>query len=99
MRSRRRLPRQPRVDHADRKPTDGSELPKWKEELNAAHRKVRARVGHTLAHHMKCWKILRDYRHDASTLTDAVSGIDHLHNVTLAGLSTTVEPNQKICGI
>jgi hypothetical protein len=27
-----------------RKPRDGSELPEWKEELNAGHRKVRARV-------------------------------------------------------
>jgi DDE superfamily endonuclease/Helix-turn-helix of DDE superfamily endonuclease len=66
-----------------RKPADGSELPEWKHERNATHRKVRARVEHTLAR-MKCWKILRDYRRAATTLTDAVSGIAHLHNITLA---------------
>ena len=65
-----------------RKPRDGSELPEWKEELNSVHRTVRARVEHTLAR-MKCWKILWDYRRAASTLTDAVSGIAHLHNIAL----------------
>ena len=56
-----------------RKPADGSDLPEWKEELNATHRKIRARVEHTLAR-MKCWKILRDYRRAASTLGDTVPG-------------------------
>jgi len=63
-----------------RKARDGTELPGWQEDLNATHRKVRARVEHTLAR-MKCWKILRDYRRAASTLNDAVSGIAHLHNI------------------
>ena len=67
-----------------RKPRDGTELPEWKEELNAVHRTVRARVEHTLAR-MKGWKILRDYRRAASTLGDAVSGIAYLHNITLTG--------------
>jgi DDE superfamily endonuclease/Helix-turn-helix of DDE superfamily endonuclease len=67
-----------------RKPRDGSDLPEWKEELNAAHRRVRARVEHALAR-MKCWKILRDYRRAASTLGDTVSGIAHLHNILLTG--------------
>ncbi|WP_435829142.1 hypothetical protein [Saccharopolyspora shandongensis] len=31
-----------------RKPTDGSELPDWKEELNTVHKRVR--VEHALAH-------------------------------------------------
>jgi hypothetical protein len=74
----------PEVIMPYRKPADGSELPEWKEELNAVHRTVRARVEHTLAR-MKCWKILRDYRRAASTLADAVSGIAHLHNITLTG--------------
>ena len=52
--------------------------------MNAVHRTVRARVEHTLAR-MKCWKALRDYRRAASTLGDAVSGIAHMHNITLAG--------------
>ena len=63
-----------------RKPRDDSDLPEWKEELNSVHRKVHARVEHTLAR-MKCWKIPRDYRRAASTLGDAVSGIAHLHNI------------------
>lgn len=33
---------------------------------------------------MKCFKILRDYRRAAHTLTGTVSGIAHLHNVILA---------------
>ena len=73
----------PEVIMPYRKPTDG-ELADWQEELNATHRRVRARIEHTLAR-MRCWKILRDYRRAASTLTDAVSGIAHLHNITLTG--------------
>ncbi|MFF9627286.1 hypothetical protein [Streptomyces griseosporeus] len=38
-----------------------AELPTWKEEHNASHHKVRARVEHTFAR-MKTWKILRDCR-------------------------------------
>jgi hypothetical protein len=34
---------------------------------------------------MKCFEILRDYRRAARTLTNAVSGIAHLHNIILAG--------------
>ncbi|WP_142001588.1 transposase family protein [Amycolatopsis cihanbeyliensis] len=67
-----------------RKPGDGSDLPDWKEDLNAGHRTIRARVEHALAR-MKCWKILRDYRRAASTLNDTVSGIAHLHNIHLLG--------------
>jgi len=66
-----------------RKPRDGSDLPDWQEDLNATHRKIRARVEHTLAR-MTCWKILRDNRRAASTLADAVSGIAHLHNIVHA---------------
>jgi hypothetical protein len=65
-----------------RKPRDGGDLPGWKEDLNADHRKIRARVDHAPAR-MKCWKILRDYRRAASTLNDTVSGIAHLHNIFL----------------
>jgi hypothetical protein len=73
----------PEVIMPYRKPTD-RELTDWQEELNTIHRTVRARVEHALAR-MKCWKILRDYRRAASTLADTVSGIAHLHNLTLAG--------------
>jgi hypothetical protein len=73
----------PEVIMPYRKPADGSELPEWKEELNSIHRTIRAWVERTLAR-MKCWKILRDYRRAAGTLADAVSGIAHLHNITLA---------------
>ncbi len=34
---------------------------------------------------MKTFKILRDYRRAAHTLTDTTSGIAHLHNIILAG--------------
>jgi hypothetical protein len=67
-----------------RKRRDGVALENWQEERNAIHRKVRARVEHTLAR-MKCWKILRDYRRAASTLADTASAIAHLHNLVLIG--------------
>ena len=75
-----RLPRRPRGDHAvpqtrARPDTD------WQEDRNAVHRRVRARVEHALAR-MKTWKILRDYRRAASTLTVTASGIAYLHNIT-----------------
>ncbi|MEV6903796.1 transposase family protein [Amycolatopsis sp. NPDC051372] len=73
----------PEVIMPYRKPRDRSDLPGWQEDLNAGHRKIRARVEHALAR-MKCWKILRDYRRAASTLNDTVSGIAHLHNILLA---------------
>jgi len=44
-----------------RKPRDGTPLPDWKEDHNASHRRVRARVEHVFAR-MKNWKILRDCR-------------------------------------
>ena len=67
-----------------RKPTDGSELPAWKQDLNKQHRTVRAQVEHALSR-MKTWKILRDYRRAVRTLTDTASGIANLHNIILAG--------------
>jgi hypothetical protein len=33
---------------------------------------------------MKTWKILRDYRRAATTLTITASGIANLHNIALA---------------
>ena len=67
-----------------RKPRDGSELPEWKQDYNAGHRKIRARVEHALAR-LKTYKILRDYRRAARTLAVTASGIAHLHNIALAG--------------
>ncbi len=67
-----------------RKPEDGTDLPRWKQDRNAVHRSIRARVEHTLAR-MKEFKILRDYRRAASTLTDTASGIAHLYNIIIAG--------------
>ena len=72
----------PQVIIPYRKPHDGSSLPQWKEDLNAEHRTVRAQVEHALAR-LKCFKILRDYRRSARTLTDTASGIAHLHNIAL----------------
>ena len=62
-----------------RTPADRSELPEWKKDLNRHHRIVRAQVEHALAR-MKCFKILRDYRRAAHTLTDTASGIAHLQH-------------------
>jgi hypothetical protein len=67
-----------------RKPADGSDLPQWKQDANKAHRRVRARVEHALAR-LKEWKILRDYRRAASTLTTTASGIARMYNVVTAG--------------
>jgi hypothetical protein len=67
-----------------RKPRDGTELADWQEDLNATHRRVRARVEHALAD-MKTWKILRDYRRAAHTLAATASGIAFLRNLTITG--------------
>ncbi len=74
----------PEVIMPYRKPRDGSELPEWKQDYNADHRKVRARVEHCLAR-LKTYKILRDYRRAARTLATTAAGIAHLHNIALAG--------------
>lgn len=60
------------------------ELPAWKEEHNASHRQVRARVEHTFAR-MKTWKILRDCRLKGDGVHHAMLGIARLHNLTLTG--------------
>lgn len=60
------------------------ELPAWKEEHNASHRKVRARVEHVFAR-MKGWKILRDCRLKGCGVHHAMLGIARLHNLALAG--------------
>ncbi|MFF6777968.1 transposase [Streptomyces sp. NPDC012637] len=59
-----------------------TELPAWKEEHNASHRQVRARVEHAFAR-MKSWKILRDCRLKADGVHHAMLGIARLHNLAL----------------
>lgn len=59
-------------------------LPHWQEQLNATHRRTRARVEHALTS-VKTWQILRDYRSAARTLADTASGIAHLRNLALNG--------------
>ncbi|MTG91055.1 transposase [Cellulosimicrobium sp. BIT-GX5] len=61
-----------------RKP--GQDLPAWKEEHNASHRRVRARVEHTFAR-LKTWKILRDCRLRGTGVQHAMTGIAHLYNL------------------
>ena len=34
---------------------------------------------------MKEWKILRDYRRAASTLSDTAAGVAHLYNIVITG--------------
>ncbi|RSM94061.1 IS5/IS1182 family transposase [Streptomyces sp. WAC 01325] len=60
------------------------ELPAWKEDHNASHRKVRARVEHVFAR-MKGWKILRDCRLKGDGVHHAMLGIARLYNLTLVG--------------
>ncbi len=74
----------PEVIMPYRKPRDGSELPEWKQDYNADHRKVRARVEHCLAR-LKTYKILRDYRRASRTMATTAAGKAHLHNIALAG--------------
>ncbi len=69
---------------AHRREKDQAELPAWKEEHNASHRKVRAHVGHTFAL-MKTWKILRDCRLKEDGVHHAMLGVARLHNLSLAG--------------
>ncbi|MFB8177355.1 transposase [Streptomyces sp. NPDC055966] len=61
-----------------------TELPAWKEEHNASHRKVRARIEHAFAR-MKGWKILRDCRLKGDGVHHAMLGIARLHNHALVG--------------
>ncbi|WP_432574035.1 transposase [Kineococcus sp. SYSU DK005] len=63
--------------------TPGEDLPGWKEAHNTDHRRVRARVEHTLAR-LKCWKVLRDCRLRGSGVQHAMSGIARLYNLGLA---------------
>jgi hypothetical protein len=67
-----------------RRQRKGEYLPAWKEEHNASHRRVRARVEHTFAR-MKTWKILRDCRLRGDGVHHAMLGIARLYNLTLAG--------------
>lgn len=70
-----------------------AELPAWKEEHNASHRKVRARVEHTFAR-MKTWKILRDCRlkgdgvHDTSTTPEVFAMIKNQRVSTTLVITT-----------
>ncbi|PBC80219.1 DDE superfamily endonuclease [Streptomyces sp. KS_16] len=64
--------------------TKGNELPTWKEEHNRSHKRVRARVEHTLAR-MKGWKILRDCRLKGDGIHYVMLGIARLHNLVLIG--------------
>ena len=63
---------------------DGRPLTSWQEQLNAEHRRIRARVEHTLAR-MKCWKVLRDHRRRGRHLHTTTAGIAHLHSLALTG--------------
>jgi hypothetical protein len=72
----------PEVIMPFRKPGGDGVLPAWKAEVNTDHKRVRARVEHSLAR-LKCWKILRDYRRAANTLEHTASAIANLHNIAL----------------
>ena len=66
-----------------RKPRDGHPpLPRWKQDLNTVHRRVRARVEHALAH-IKTWKILRDCRRKGLGVWYAARAIALMRNLTM----------------
>ncbi|MGW5645796.1 hypothetical protein ACWEV3_33925 [Saccharopolyspora sp. NPDC003752] len=57
------------------KPIDDSKLPECKEELNSAHKSVRARVEHTLAH-MKCLERCAQFGRHARQIRLKVEVVD-----------------------
>jgi hypothetical protein len=75
-----------------RKPQDGSPLPQWKEDLNATHRSVRARIEHTRTR-MKEHKILRDYRRAAHTLADTAADMAEGCQLVVAGFPAAKGPS------
>ncbi|MBG6136534.1 transposase [Longispora fulva] len=58
------------------------DLDPWREEHNASHRRVRARVEHVFAR-MKCWKILRDCRRRGDGVHLAALAVARMHNLAL----------------
>jgi hypothetical protein len=64
-----------------RKPA-GGELSAWKIDLNAVHKRVRARVEHALAH-MKSWNILRNCRRKRQGVWFATRGIAQMRNLAM----------------
>lgn len=66
-----------------RKPVNGSELPEWKHELNAVHKRVRARVEHALSH-MKSWNILRNCRRKRDGVYYATGAVAHMRNLAMS---------------
>ncbi|CAL9332978.1 hypothetical protein SUDANB176_00107 [Streptomyces sp. enrichment culture] len=70
------------------------ELLAWKEQRNASHRRIRARVEHAFAR-MESWKILRDCRLRGEGVHHAVLGIARLHNLALTGWQATKQVGQQ----
>nr|WP_155073433.1 hypothetical protein [Streptomyces taklimakanensis] len=68
------------------------DLPAWKEDHNASHRKVHARVEHTFAR-MKTWKIPRGCRLRGDGVHHAMLGIARPYNLTLAGWQANKQVN------
>jgi hypothetical protein len=62
----------------------GRPLLRGREEDNAEHRRVRARVENTFAR-MKNWKVLRDCRQRGDGLYHAVQAVATMHNLAMAG--------------
>jgi hypothetical protein len=73
----------PEVIMPYRKPREGQPpLPQWKEDLNTVHKRVRARIEHTLAH-MKSWNILRNCRRKRDGVYYATCGIAQMRNLAM----------------
>ncbi|WP_269856951.1 transposase [Streptomyces sp. RPT161] len=80
----RRLPRHTGLVIPHRRESGGAEVPAWKEEHNASHRKIRARVEHASAR-IKGWKLLGGCRLKGDGVHHAMLDIARLHNLTVVG--------------
>ena len=74
----------PEVIMLYRKPAGDGILPDWKQDLNTIHKRVRARVGHAMAH-MKSWNIPRNCRRKDDGVWYATRGIAQMRNLAMSG--------------
>ena len=72
----------PEVIRPYRTPAGGSPLPGWKRDLNTVHKRIRARVEHTLAH-LKAWNVLRNRRRKRDGVWHATCGVAQMRNLAM----------------
>ena len=79
---RRRLPGQSQCDHALPQTPRRQRTAPWKQDLNTVHKRVRARVEHSLAH-MKSWNVLRNCRRKGRAVYYATSAVALMRNLAM----------------